>query len=113
MNIFLNCYNPIVYMSQFGENAFHKAVTDGNVEIVTLLINKGCDINICGTSVSYIIRSILNYYIKFSNNLMQCKYSALSYAASYDHLEMVKLLLDICDISIRDNVCQMNQNTSE
>jgi ankyrin repeat protein len=49
------CDSHMCYILQYGNTALHNAANNGHLEIVTLLISNGCDMNAKTTDmVSYI-----------------------------------------------------------
>ena len=93
------------YILQKGWTALHHAAYNGHLEIVTLLINSGCDINITDI-VSHkkcIISDSRMCYI------LQRGWTALHKAAEKGHLAIVTLLISNgCDINITNEVSHIN-----
>ncbi len=85
-----------------GWTALHWAAYCGHSEIVTLLINNGCDVNIKTTDkVSYILCRIWDSLCY----ILQYGYTALHHAAIKGHLEIVALLInDGCDVNATSDV---------
>ncbi len=93
------------YVLQNGCTALHKATIDGNLKIVTLFIDNGCDVNILDK-----VGFICYIYFLMKRNLHMCDIlqdgnTALDVAAHLGLFEIATLLIsNRCDMNTRNRV---------